>query len=161
MASTEALERVTPSQLAQLTSFERQVLLRTRPPLPAAGLPACLPFILWDELKLLSPSDLESLNISIDIPFVDPIPQWAMWRPPFRELANIHHFRLNDELHGYNLDSEWTFPGFQKDGNVIFAVRGVEDEMSAAENSVPFLLDLDRLLTHWVAISTLNQKAIR
>lgn len=146
------LEAVTLLQMRNLSSFERFVLSGTRPVQLISGLTACLHFLPWNELKLSTSAYLESKGISLDVRFGDlsEVKQWTLWRPPFKEFAHIHHIRIKDELHEYNLVNEWTFPGFETDGVVIFAAKGLGDGNSSQPRSTSLLHCLADLSTHWV-----------
>jgi hypothetical protein len=101
---------------------------------------------------------LLAAGISLDIPFgnISEVKRWFFWRPPWKELAWIHHLHINDEVYQYNLNNDWTFPGFEIDGNIIFAAKELEHGSDSEYNKMSLLDNMDRILTHWVVPTILG-----
>lgn len=85
-----------------------------------------LHFIPFSELEPVSSADIQNGLGSSDQFSIPADTRWVLWTPPVGGFACSHHLWVEDETFDYAMRNDWTLPGHQLNGRVVFSVAPLD-----------------------------------
>ena len=111
----------------------------------------------WEELILVSASELNAAHVPITLPHEagtdDSDLKWMLWELPSRHFFDSHHLYTEFEVYSYCVTHDWWFPGHSYRGAVIFTRSPLEQ--------TEFIKDLKHFWEYWVRSKFPSMKTIR